>query len=303
MPSPEVVGGKRSVHVDTPAAGRDPTPGGAPCKRQRSVGRLDPAAGQQEAVAGQHGGVAGQHGGVAGQHGSLAELQAILTELVDRQVLTSSEAEQLQSDLAWTYEADISTMIRGDYELQHLQELCGLTTGRRVSGTPRPETVRARIVRYIIDIRDRIERYFRDVRDRRSTSSYDECGFYVSCIQGIREDLERDIRNIYSDSGESEQEQEAAVQQESEQQQEAAVQQESEQQQEATVQQGATDSDGAVVIEDIPRADEEQGLHRLERMFHYMTTYTHPQAWRCCAGGSWANAACWQRTTSVDLYS
>eukprot|EP01047_Picozoa_sp_COSAG01_P022745 COSAG01_NODE_1362_length_10565_cov_111.342156_2_plen_277_part_00 len=60
MPSPEVVGGKRSVHVDTPAAGRDPTPGGAPCKRQRPVDRLDPAAGQQEAVAGQHGGVAGQ---------------------------------------------------------------------------------------------------------------------------------------------------------------------------------------------------------------------------------------------------
>jgi hypothetical protein len=63
MPSPEVVGGKRSVHVDTPAAGRDPTPGGAPYKRQRPVDRLDPAAGQQGAVAGQHGGVAGQQGG------------------------------------------------------------------------------------------------------------------------------------------------------------------------------------------------------------------------------------------------
>jgi hypothetical protein len=57
MPGPEVTGGKRPVPVGTPAAGRDPTPGGAPCKRQRPVDRPDPAAGQQEeAVAGQRDG-------------------------------------------------------------------------------------------------------------------------------------------------------------------------------------------------------------------------------------------------------
>jgi hypothetical protein len=57
MPGPEVAGGKRPVPVDTPAAGRDPTPRGAPYKRQRPVDRLDPAAGQQEeAVAGQRDG-------------------------------------------------------------------------------------------------------------------------------------------------------------------------------------------------------------------------------------------------------
>eukprot|EP01047_Picozoa_sp_COSAG01_P044073 COSAG01_NODE_3958_length_5493_cov_96.792176_4_plen_318_part_00 len=57
MPGPEVTGGKRPVPVGTPAAGRDPTPGGAPCKRQRLVDRPDPAAGQQEeAVAGQRDG-------------------------------------------------------------------------------------------------------------------------------------------------------------------------------------------------------------------------------------------------------
>jgi hypothetical protein len=82
MPSPEVVGGKRSVHVDTPAAGRDPTPGGAPCKRQRSVGRLDPAAGQQEAVAGQHGGVAGQQEeAVAGQQEEAEQQESVPTAL------------------------------------------------------------------------------------------------------------------------------------------------------------------------------------------------------------------------------
>jgi hypothetical protein len=26
----------------------------------------------------------------------------------------------------------------------------------------------------------------------------------------------------------------------------------------------------------------------IQKMFEFMTTYTHPQAWRCCAGGSWA---------------
>jgi hypothetical protein len=26
----------------------------------------------------------------------------------------------------------------------------------------------------------------------------------------------------------------------------------------------------------------------IEKMFHYMSTYTHPHCWRCCAGGSWS---------------
>jgi hypothetical protein len=239
MPSPEVVGGKRSVHVDTPAAGRDPTPGGAPCKRQRSVGRLDPAAGQQEAVA-------GQHGGVAGQHGSLAELQDVLAELVRRQVCPSSEAERIQSDLTWTNEADILAMIRDDYTVDDLQKLYRDVTGGKAGLKWKSQTIRARIVRYIIVTRGHIEQHFRDIIDRRPTPSYEECGFcIVGRIMDIRDTLERGIRDSDSDSGESEQEQESeqegevTVQQEGEsEEQESAVQQEQEsEQQESAVQQ------------------------------------------------------------------
>ena len=28
----------------------------------------------------------------------------------------------------------------------------------------------------------------------------------------------------------------------------------------------------------------------IDCMFELMTTYTHPEAWRCCGGGSWARA-------------
>jgi hypothetical protein len=26
----------------------------------------------------------------------------------------------------------------------------------------------------------------------------------------------------------------------------------------------------------------------IQKMFEFMTTYTHPDSWRCCAGGSWS---------------